>query len=87
MKKVQSGNDSEEIKIIDTSRWETCLQITPDGKMSLVVACYIQDGWLQCVEIPFSSFSRSLTVFPDLERLVIDTVERLHPSQTTNNNE
>jgi hypothetical protein len=83
----EGRDDSEEIKIIHTSRWETCVQIPPDGKMSLVVACYIQDGWLQCVKIPFSSFSQSLSMFSDLERLVIDTVERLHPPQTTNTNE
>ena len=87
LESCEGRDDSKKIKIIHTSHWKTCVQIPPDGKMALVVACYIQDGWLQCIEIPFSSFSQSLTVFSDLERLVIDTVERLHPPQTTNSNE
>ena len=70
-------NDSAgEIEIIHPSRWKKCVQVTDDGDLSLIVACYALGGWLQCVEIPFSSFSQNLTTFADLERLVIDTVVR-----------
>ena len=72
-KKACNGS-TEDAKVILPSRWDVSVQITDDGKMILIVACYVQNGWIRSVKIPFSAFSQSLTVFSDLERFVNDTI-------------
>ena len=52
------------------------IEVIPDGKLFIIAGCLNNKGWMEHVSIPFSDFSQTMTKWDDLERFLIDAIER-----------
>ena len=62
--------------VMHPRHWDIRVHQSDNGTLTLNIACYVQDGRIQFVDIPFTDFSQKLTTFSDLERIAISAVDK-----------
>ena len=63
------------MKLLPRDQWTLGIEITPEGRLILLLGCRAKENYRHWQSIPFSDFSQNLTRLDDLERLVINMID------------
>ena len=58
------------MKLLPRDQWMLGIEITPEGKLTLLLGFWAKENYWHWQSIPFSDFSQNLTCLDDIERFV-----------------